>query len=333
MERFKKFDLLLNVQIAIAFSLSIIFSQFFNLENSITAGVVTLLSIQITKKQTIVIAIKRVFGFFLMLALILIFFNFIGYNLYSFGLFVFVFAILNSFFNISVGLAPNVVMAGHFYVKMSTEFNFIINELAIYLIGLTMAIAVNLIIPITKKDSNTDRNKLDNHVKKLLLYISDLLKQSYMINSKVIDREIYQMYIDKEIKIINEFINDLEIRTIRNFENTLFNNDVYDIEYLQMRKKQINILTKIYFESKRLDSNFEQTHVISEFILEIIDDFDEQNTVVGLITKAKLLISEFKSNDLPKTRNEFENRAILYVIMKDLIEFLREKYIFKNRKL
>ncbi|MFM1540246.1 aromatic acid exporter family protein, partial [Helcococcus ovis] len=174
MERFKKFDLLLNVQIAIAFSLSIIFSQFFNLENSITAGVVTLLSIQITKKQTIVIAIKRVFGFFLMLALILIFFNFIGYNLYSFGLFVFVFAILNSFFNISVGLAPNVVMAGHFYVKMSTEFNFIINELAIYLIGLTMAIAVNLIIPITKKDSNTDRNKLDNHVKKLLLYISDL---------------------------------------------------------------------------------------------------------------------------------------------------------------
>lgn len=100
-----------------------------------------------------------------------------------------------------------------------------------------------------------------------------------------------------------------------------------------MRKKQINILTKIYFESKRLDSNFEQTHVISVFILEIIDDFDEQNTVVGLITKAKLLISEFKSNDLPKTRNEFENRAILYVIMKDLIEFLREKYIFKNRKL
>lgn len=64
MERFKKFDLILNVQIAIAFSLSIIFSQFFNLENSITAGVITLLSIQITKKQTIVIAIKRVFGFF-----------------------------------------------------------------------------------------------------------------------------------------------------------------------------------------------------------------------------------------------------------------------------
>ncbi|MFM1524592.1 MULTISPECIES: aromatic acid exporter family protein [Helcococcus] len=333
MERFKKFDLLLNLQIAIAFTLSILFSQFFNLQNAITAGVITLLSVQITKKQTVVIALKRVFGFFLMLALILIFFNFMGYNLYSFGIFVLVFAVLNSFFNISVGLAPNVVIAGHFYAKMSTDYSFILNEIAIYLIGLIMAIAVNLIIPMTKKEKNIERDQLDEYLKKLLLYTSNLLNQEYTINSSNIDKQIYEIYIDKQIKIIKKFIDDLEIKTLRKIENTLLNRDIYDLEYLQMRKNQVNILVKIYSESKRLDSNFEQTQVVSDFIDEIRNDFDEKNTVVGLITKAKLLISDFKNDELPKTRNEFENRAILYVIMKDLIEFLREKYIFKNRKL
>lgn len=330
MSKIQKFDLLLNFQIAVAFFVSVFISQSLGLINPITAGVVTLLSIQTTKKQTILIAIKRLFGFIITIFLSVFIFYIFGFSLFNFGIFVLVFAIISSALKISIGLAPNVVMASHIFLENKIEISFLKNEIYIFLIGLLIAILVNLIIPYFKNRDRIDRVKLDNHIKNMLVYLSNLLNENYLIEDTQNDRELYFLYINGEISKIKKYIEKYEKDLIRNIENDLFGNNFYDLEYLELRQRQFSILTKIYEQSKKIDSSYLQTQKISNFIEEIHDNYDEENTAIELIEKANNLLIFFKRGDLPRTRIEFENRAILFIILEDLITFLREKYKFSK---
>lgn len=330
MSKIQKFDLLLNFQIAVAFFVSVFISQSLGLINPITAGVVTLLSIQTTKKQTILIAIKRLFGFIITIFLSVFIFYIFGFSLFNFGIFVLVFAIISSALKISIGLAPNVVMASHIFLENKIEISFLKNEIYIFLIGLLIAILVNLIIPYFKNRDRIDRVKLDNHIKNMLVYLSNLLNENYLIEDTQNDRELYFLYINGEISKIKKYIEKYEKDLIKNIENDLFGNNFYDLEYLELRQRQFSILTKIYEQSKKIDSSYLQTQKISNFIEEIHDNYDEENTAIELIEKANNLLIFFKRGDLPRTRIEFENRAILFIILEDLITFLREKYKFSK---
>ena len=128
MSKIQKFDLLLNFQIAIAFFVSVFISRSLGLINPLTAGVITLLSIQTTKKQTIIIAIKRLFGFIISIFLSVFIFDLFGFSLINFGIFVLVFAIISSALKISIGLTPNVVMASHIFLENKIEISVLINE-------------------------------------------------------------------------------------------------------------------------------------------------------------------------------------------------------------
>ncbi|WP_282926030.1 aromatic acid exporter family protein [Helcococcus kunzii] len=325
MKSLKKYNLILNLQIAIAFLFSILLANFLDLQNYVTAGIITILSIQDTKKKTLEIAYRRFLGYVIMLALVYLVFNIMGYSILSFGFFVLIFALINSRLDISIGLAPNVVMASHFFLKGHMELSFIWNETLVYLIGLLMAIIVNLLIPMTNKDNN--RGMLDDKIKNLLMYISNILNEKHLEDE---NKSEYIEYISKEISDTNRFFSVYENEIINRLENDLFNNDFYDLEYLNLRRKQYNILIKIFELSKNIDRNLVHTQKISEFIEEIYLGYYEKNTAISLIEKADTLLIFFKNLSLPKTREEFENRANLYIILEDLIQFLEEKYKFSR---
>lgn len=327
MNIFKKYSLLLNFEIALAFIISILISEILGLENSITAGVVTLLSIQTTKTQTVNIAAKRVIGYFIMLVMVILIFNTLGYNLISFGIFVFLFALINSRFNISIGLAPNVVMAGHFYARQTTDINFIFNETAIYLIAVAVAIVVNLIIPVTKSREKEKYN-IDYSIRKILLSLSNIINEDY---KKKFNKNEYITDIENKIQIAFKEMEDYEKTVIYKLENDILNNDIYDLEYINMRKNQFNILNKIFELTKKLNKKYYQSEAIAIFLKEIESDYDENNNVVELMNKSKDLLDKFSNSELPQDRTEFENRAILYTIMSDINSFLMEKYDFINR--
>ena len=327
MNIFKKYSLLLNFEIALAFIISILISEILGLENSITAGVVTLLSIQTTKTQTVNIAAKRVIGYFIMLVMVILIFNTLGYNLISFSIFVFLFALINSRFNISIGLAPNVVMAGHFYARQTTDINFIFNETSIYLIAVAVAIVVNLIIPVTKSREKEKYN-IDNSIRKILLSLSNIINEDY---KKKFNKNEYITDIENKIQIAFKEMEDYEKTVIYKLENDILNNDIYDLEYINMRKNQFNILNKIFELTKKLNKKYYQSEAIAIFLKEIESDYDENNNVVELMNKSKDLLDKFSNSELPQDRTEFENRAILYTIMSDINSFLIEKYDFINR--
>ena len=60
----------------------------------------------------------------------------------------------------------------------------------------------------------------------------------------------------------------------------------------------------------------------------IADEFDEANDVQELLAGLEALREAYTASELPKSREEFENRAMLYHIMEDMRVFLEIKRDF-----
>ena len=67
--------------------------------------------------------------------------------------------------------------------------------------------------------------------------------------------------------------------------------------------------------------------VIADYIMYVKPHVEEMNIPSMQIERLEKIFRDMKEEPLPKTREEFENRAVLYHILMDLEEFL----IFKKR--
>ena len=70
--------------------------------------------------------------------------------------------------------------------------------------------------------------------------------------------------------------------------------------------------------------------MIADFTQNIAKAIHEYNTAEGLLRNLQELRDEFKNMELPKTREEFENRAMLYQFLNDMEQFLLIKNDFKK---
>lgn len=76
---------------------------------------------------------------------------------------------------------------------------------------------------------------------------------------------------------------------------------------------------------------YEHSIMVSEFTQEVGESLHEENTAKELLDNLQLLRESFKTMELPKDREEFENRAMLFQFLNDLEDFLIIKYDFKKR--
>lgn len=70
-----------------------------------------------------------------------------------------------------------------------------------------------------------------------------------------------------------------------------------------------------------------QALVIADYIMYMADYVVEMNIPDQQIEKLEEISEQMKQEELPKTREEFEGRALLYHILMDLEEFL----VYKKR--
>lgn len=64
------------------------------------------------------------------------------------------------------------------------------------------------------------------------------------------------------------------------------------------------------------------------FIRQTADEFAEQNNVETLLSELERLHHHYEQQQLPVTRQEFENRSMLYHILEDMKAFLDIKKDF-----
>jgi len=298
-------------------SIAIILATRLGLKYAVAAGIITMLSIQSTKRESIQIAFQRIGACLLALILSSVFFNILGYSPVIFGLFLLAFIPLTVKFNLEQGIIVSSVIITHLLVEKNTSMPLILNELALMLIGICIALFLNLYMPSIENKIKEDQRYIEEIMKKLLLKMSAALKEN---NSSFSEDELFEE-LGNRIKVAKQ-------HAYKNLNNYLISDMSYYVEYMEMRKQQFKTLKRMKDNFRRFFIAYDHTIMVADFAEKISCDFHEKNSCENLLKDLDALRFEFKKMELPSTREEFENRALLYQFLNDLEQLLLIKFEF-----
>lgn len=324
-KRFKKVNLLFLFKTGLGSAIAILLAESIGLLYSPSAGIITLLTIQNTKKDTLKIALKRFQAFVLAVIVAYLSFTVIGYSPVAFGGFVFLFVALCILFKLQDGIAMNSVLMTHFLIEKNMAFGFIINEICILAIGMTIGIGLNLFMVSNKKKIRQEQLLLEEDIKESLQGLAQMLKAKELYRPEVevvqekVNNDDYQYF---DFSAIELKLKRLLKSAYEEAGNTILTDTRYLLSYLEMRKLQVNVLKDIMCNIAGIPVALKQTYPVAEFIESIASSFHERNNAIGLLKELEELKEHFRKEELPVTREEFEYRAALLQILKELEYFL-----------
>lgn len=304
---------------AIGATLSIIIADGLGLRYAAAAGVITILSLQNTKKASISIAFQRICSTVLALLISSVLFIAFGYNAISFGVFLLIFIPATVYFKLTDGIVVSSVLVTHLLVEKSIALFWMKNEMLLMAIGAGIAILLNLYMPSTEKKIKYIQKQIEESIKKILT------NMAYSLRNKAVNVE--------EEKIFNALEGYLEEGSrlaYRNVNNYSGSEAKYYVKYMEMRKLQLEGLKYMRKHFTKFYMTFEQTEMVAEITEKISAQLHEYNKGYGLIEELNKLLIELKQQKLPETREEFENRAMLYQFLNDLEYFLEIKINFSK---
>lgn len=313
------------LKIAIGGCLAVVIADFLHLSYGTSAGVITLLTIFNTKKETLLVTAKRFAAFFIVIILSGACFFLVGYNPAAIGLFLFCFTGACYLLNFQDAIAMNTVLMTHFYIEQSMSFYWIRNEFLLIAVGAGIGVLINLYMPANRAQIRKDQRLIEGRIKLILIKLADLIESGGNQNSA---EEIRREQVVPDYKELETLLRQASERAYANMENTLLSDTHYYIQYIDMRDNQFQVLKQILEAACRLTIIPSQGQVIAAFIKKIEKSFHEYNNVKQLLLDMESIQNFMREEPLPASREEFENRAVLYRIMYELQDFLLLKRNF-----
>ncbi len=305
------------LKIAIGSAIAMLIAYWIGLEYAVSAGVITLLTIQDTKKETVMVSIVRFIAFLMAAILAWIVFTVCAYNPVAYGLFLLLFVGIGYHFKMYEAIPINAVLATHYLLEKQMTLSLVGNEALLLLIGAGIGTLMNLYIPSNLKYILAGQRIIEEDIKNILSRMSQKLI--------VLDKSDYN---DKCFGPLSEHIEVSLKHAYTNMNNSFFQETQYYIKYMEMRKQQCEVLREIYEKIIGLTTVPDQAYLVADFIKEISSSLAESNNAKKLIEEEEQLLARLKDTPLPITREEFEDRAILYMILKDFRIFLKMKESF-----
>ncbi|NFA59808.1 aromatic acid exporter family protein [Clostridium sporogenes] len=289
------------------------------LKYSVAAGIITILSIQNTKRKSLNVAIQRIIACLLALAISSTLFTILGYNAIVFGLFLLLFIPLAVKFNLQEGIVVNSVLVTHILLENNVSINLFLNEISLMLIGAGVALLFNLYIPSIEREIKEDQVYIEDHMKEILIQMSIALRK---LSVSLKEDELFNNLEERLLKA--------KKRAYINLNNYFLLDVSYYVAYMEMRIQQFETLKRMRQHFNKFFMTYEQTEMIADFTKKVADSLYEENAGEDLILDLENLRESFKKMNLPNTREEFENRALLFQFLNDMEQFLIIKNEFKR---
>ncbi|MDY6063208.1 MAG: aromatic acid exporter family protein [Erysipelotrichaceae bacterium] len=309
--------LLVSIKIVVATMLSIVVAQMMNLINPLSAGIIAILSILETRKITFKKSIQRILSSLLALVIAAICFSVFGYNLSALALFLLVYSLMAYILKIEVGITPSMVLVTHLLIAKDTSISFLFNELLLMVIGSLFANICNIYM-LNNHHKLSEIKKNIEQLEKKILYTFEIL---------LVEPD-YNHHLDEDLKLLNDLCNEGRGFAKEDLDNSLLNEDRYNDNYFKMRAKQYAVLNKIYVNLIYINEPIIEAQKIAEVMHIIAMQLHEDNDCRALIADCDALYTHYAHTKLPKTRDEFEKRAILFQILNEMSLFLAYKNEF-----
>ena len=286
-------------KMAISATVALIIGNMLGLQYATVGAVISILSIQDTRKKALIISYKRIIACSLGILLSVILYGVLGNGALAFGLFLIILIPLTSRLKVQEGMVPAVVLSTHFLVANRITTLLIVNEILLMIIGIGVAAIANIFMPSLEDKFKEDKEWIEEHYR----IIINKMSKSLVTHTVDIDEQ--------------KLINEVEKRLYESKETAykIVNNNF-------LRINQFDTIKRMRLHFERFNIPVEQMKVMSDFTLCVSENIREINDCEELLNDLESLRSEFKRMELPKSREEFESRAQLLQFLNDMEDFL-----------
>ena len=295
---------------------ALLVAQALNLSTPSAAAIIAILSVMDTKKVSLAATGQRLAAAVLALVIGMGIFAIFGFDVISFGLYLLCYIPLAYLVKVDIGVAPSTVLVIHLWMQQQLTFELFVNELLLVTIGAGVAILLNWYMPSYHQEIELVREEIEDKMREVLLKMSGFLT----IGNGKNDGEVLQ--------VLKEKLSEARSYVRLEEENHLTKEVTYDYQYFEMRRDQSKLLEIMAANLNEFRWDGEEMAILSEMFKQTAQQLAEQNTASQLIDDIEDLLEQFRERPLPQTRREFEKRAQLYQLLRDLKRFVQLKVDF-----
>ncbi|USG66963.1 aromatic acid exporter family protein [Brevibacillus ruminantium] len=303
------------IKTAIGTGISILIAQQLGLAFYASAGIITILCIQVTRKQSFRTALNRFLACLLGLVVGVTLYALLGFQPVTLTLLILTFLPLAVRLGIQEGFVTSMVVLLHLYSLQRMDLHVIGNELALIVIGVGVALLANLYMPSLEKELKGMQSAVERNFATILQEFCYYLRhgQSDWDGHEMIETE--KML--KEAKLLA--VREVENRIGRREEDTYY-------EYFVMREKQFDYLERMLPIVSTLNVQVPQGHQIADFLDHLSHSIHPGNTAYRFLDKLSVMREEILQSPLPQTRDEFETQAALFYLLREIEQYLYIKH-------
>jgi uncharacterized membrane protein YgaE (UPF0421/DUF939 family) len=306
------------IKTALGVTLAIIIAQMLNLEYFSAAGIITILCIQVTKKKSVDASWHRFLACLIAMVYASLLFHFFGFHPLIIGLILLIFIPTTVALKINEGIVTSSVIIMHLYGAGNITFSLLINETILIAVGVGVALVMNLYMPSVEEKLLAYQESIETNFSAILMGIVRYLRD----NDHTWD--------GKEITETANLLNQAKSLAFRDVENHFLREEDLYYHYFKMREKQFEIIERILPLVTNIPLVVKQSGIVADFIEDLAENVHPQNTAILYLKKLEEMEMHFRGMALPQTREEFESRAALLQLMKEMERYLLLKHSFKG---
>ncbi len=305
---------------AIGAAIAIGIAQGLGLTFYASAGIITILCVQKTRRKSLKLSWERLLACSVGMLFAGFIFEFVGYNPLAVALLLLIFIPTVVYLRAKDGIVTSAVIILHLYALGEVSFAIVLNEYALIIIGIGIALIMNSYMPSVEKELELIQEQIETNFKNIFLHFSNYLRVG---DSNWDGREITET--------AGLLIKGQDV-ALQNVENHLLRYQDKFYHYFKMREKQFEIIERVMPLISSLDHTVIQGEKIAEFLEELSKVVRPEISSVDFLEKLNEMRLEFKEMELPKDREEFETRSVLYAFVKEIEQYLIIKRHFRIDK-
>ncbi|WP_126426628.1 aromatic acid exporter family protein [Brevibacillus marinus] len=306
------------IKTAVGTALSIYLAEQLGLMFYASAGIITILCIQVTRKKSLVTAMNRLFSCLLGLCAGALCFAVLGYHPLAVALLLLLFIPLTVRLKVNEGFVTSAVILMHIYTLERIDLEILVNELALLTIGIGVALLMNLHMPSVEKELQRLQQQVEQNFAAILQEFCYYLRngQSEWDGREMLETE---RLLEQAIRL-----------SVQDVENRLLKQEDRYYPYFLMREKQFELLKNMLPIVSSLYQQVPQGRQIADFLDELRSSIHPGNTAHLFLDKLHEMRRDMQQDPLPQTREEFEIRASLFYLLRLIEQYLYIKHEFRR---
>lgn len=305
------------IKTAIAAILAIVAAEMLGLHNYLGAGTLAIIAVEVTRKKSLSASSARFFASLVSLILAYFLFTFFGFSLWVLAVYIVITFPIVAKMNFKQGIVTSAVVVFHLYASGEATWGMVLNEVLLLICGLGSATLVNLVyMPKEHERIEEIRMAIDESFSNIFKQIKlNLHDPAYAWDG--------QELVDSA-RLIDEGIE----LAAKELENRIMPSDEVRMEetwllYFYMRKSQLDTIQNMLQLLSQIYQSLPYIQLVANVFEQLSEDVKHQQ-YTGQTERLLLeLEPQFIEMGLPKTREEFEVRATMLQVIRELKQFLK----------